>query len=134
MWLDNFVKIFGFHHSIFPRRGRLGKRRFSVSVVFSYLQWSHFVKCYPLISPKLGFFADFYSDISENLTNVYNFYYNTVVLRKEIVKTFKNCSFRTIFGQKLDQQGPCPKSSSFFLHITKGDHKLLRTFYFFKIL
>ena len=60
-------------------------------------------------------------------------HYNTVVL-KENAKTFKNCSFRTLFGQKLGQQRQCPESSSIcFLGITKGDYKLSGTFYFIKI-
>ena len=61
--------------------------------------------------------------------------YNAAVLKKKIGKTFKNRSFTTIFKQKQDQHGPHPKSSSiFFLKMTKGDHKLSRTFYFIKIL
>ena len=47
------------------------------------------------------------------LINIYNLCYNTAVLKK-ITKTFTNCSFRTVFGQKLGQQRPCPKSSSIF--------------------
>ena len=54
--------------------------------------------------------------------------------KKKNAKTFTNCLFRTLLGQKLGQQRPCPKSSSIFvLEITKGDHKLSVTLYFIKI-
>ena len=54
---------------------------------------------------------------------------------KKISETVKNCSLRTLFEQKLGQYGPRPKSSSIFcMEITKGDHKLSRTFYVIKIL
>ena len=78
----------------------------------------------PIGSTHFGFFfADFHWDMSGNLINIYNLHYNTVYSseKKKITKTFTNCSFRTIFGQKLRQLRPCPKSSSnfFFLEITR---------------
>ena len=72
--------------------------------------------------------------MSGNWINIYNFCYNTVVLEKKLGKTVKNCSFRILFGQKVGQHGPHPKSSwIFFVEVTQGDHKLSRTFYFIKI-
>ena len=54
--------------------------------------------------------------------------------QKKIGKTVKKCSARTLFGQKLAQYITRQKCSSiFFREITKGDHKLSRTFYFIKI-
>ena len=44
----------------------------------------------------------------------------TAIAVKKIAKAFTNCSFRTLLGQKLDQQRPCPKSSSIFF---SGDNK-----------
>ena len=44
---------------------------------------------------------------------------------KKITKAFTNCSFRTLFGQKLGQQRPCPKSSSIFF---SGDNKRIISF------
>ena len=94
-----------------------------------YLQWLILVKFYPLDPLNLDFFADFHWDMSGNLINIYNLCYNTVVLKK-IAKTFTDCSFRTLFGQKLSQQRPCPKSSSIFFFWRY--HKLFRTFYLSK--
>ena len=90
----------------------------------------------PFSSTHVGFFfADFYWDMLGQWTDIYNLCYHIVVLKKKINKTVKNCSSRTLFGQKLGQHGPHPTwSSNFFLKITKGDHKLSRTFYFIQIL
>ena len=72
--------------------------------------------------------------MSGNWINIYNFCYNTVVLEKKLGKTVKNCSFRILYGQKVGQHGPHPKSSWIFcVEVAKGDHKLSRTFYFIKI-
>ena len=84
-----------------------------------YLQWLSLAKFYPLDPPTLDFFADFHWDMSGNLINIYNLCYNTVVLK------LLNCSFRTLFGQKLGQQRPCPKSSSIFF---SGDNKRIISF------
>ena len=70
--------------------------------------------------------------MSENLINIYNLRYHTVVLKK-MLKLLQIALLGPYLGKKLGQQRPCPKSSSiFFLEITKGDHKLSRTFYFIK--
>ena len=70
--------------------------------------------------------------MSGNQFNVYNLYYNTVVLKK--IWYVKNCSFKILLGQKLGCHGPHPKSISIFcVEMTKGDHKLSRTVYFIKI-
>ena len=85
-----------------------------------YLQWLSLAKFYSLDPPTLDFFAVFHWDMSGNLINIYNLHYNIVVLKK-IAKAFTNCSFRILFGQKLGQQRPCPKSSLiFFLEITRA--------------
>ena len=129
IWLDNSMKNFYFHHSVFQRQGRSGKWHFFY-VIFSGGIWLNFT----FSSTQFGmFFPDFYWDMSGNWINTNNLSWNTVVMKK-IGKTFKKCSFRTIFGQNLDKHGPHPKSSSmFFVEITEGDHKLSRTFYFIKI-
>ena len=55
--------------------------------------------------------------------NIYNLCYHIVVLKKKPGKVVKNCSSRTLFGQKLGQHGPQPKwSSIIFLEIK--DNKL----------
>ena len=51
------------------------------------------------------------SSSSQNMAQNYNLRYNAVVLKK-IGKTFKSYCFKTLFGQKLDQHEPRPKSNS----------------------
>ena len=92
----------------------------------------NFGQVLPIRSTHFGFFLLIFIEICQEIELISNLCYNTVL--KKIVKTFTNCSFRTLFGQKFSQQRPCPKSSSkIFFEITKGDHKLSRTFYFIKI-
>ena len=62
--------------------------------------------------------------------------YNTVVLKKKIGKTVKNCSFEIILWQKTGHWASMSHTQNqaqfFFVEITKGD-KLSRTFYFIRI-
>ena len=50
--------------------------------------------------------------------------YNAVVLKKKNGKTFKNCSFRTLFRKKQAQHRPHPESCPIFLEITKENQEL----------
>ena len=121
------MKILDFNQSIFLTQDRSGKWHFIY--VISGLS---LVKFYLLDPSTMDFFIDFHWDMSENLINIYNLRYNTVVLKK-VAKTFTNCSFRTLFGQKTRPAEAMPKIKfNFFLEITKGDYKLSRTFYFIK--
>ena len=71
--------------------------------------------------------------MSENLINIYNLCYNIEVLKKN-GKTVKNCSLGSYLGKTLASVGHTQNQAQFFLkEITKGDHKLSRTFYFIKI-
>ena len=74
-------------------------------------------------------------------TAVYFFFFRSVqstdIFARETVRKkwvqLKNCSPRTLFGQKLGQHGPHPKSSSIIFLEIKEDHKLSINFYFIKV-
>ena len=103
-----------------------------LSGALCYLQWWNLVKFNPLDSTHFGIFCWFPLGFVRKLISIT--YVIMMLFWKKISKTLKNYSFRTLFGQKLGQHGPHPKSNLIlFLELTKGDHKLPRTFYFIKI-
>ena len=94
-----------------------------------YLQWLSLVKFYPLDPPTLDFFADFHWDMSGNLINIYNLRYNTVVLKKKSLKLLQIALLGPYLGKNSASRGHAQNQVQFFLEITKGDHKLSRTFF-----
>ena len=122
--LFDWTTPFDFHHSIFLRWDRSGMWLF-VYVIFSGWMWSNFTLQFHLLQK---FFANFQWDISGNWISIYNLCCNTVTLKKNC-KTFlvpnlvKNWAS---MGHAQDQVHIC------LLEITKGDHKLSKTFYFIK--
>ena len=63
--------------------------------------------------------------MSENrIINIYNLCYNTVVLKKIGDAFLKIALLQPYFRQKQGHHEPHPKTSSIFLKLTRGDHRL----------
>ena len=75
--------------------------------------------------------------MSGNGINIYNLCYNTVVLKKKLLKLLQIALLGPYLGKNSASRGDAQNQAQFFffffLEITKGAHKLLRTFYFIKI-
>ena len=69
-----------------------------------------------------------------DLIDINNLYCNPLVLKKNLVKPLKNCSFGPNLHKKGVIMSHAQNKKQFFLaEITKADHQLSENFYFIKI-
>ena len=81
---------------------------------------------------QIWFLAGFQLNMIGNSINIKNFYWNPLVLKKNLLKPLKNTSFWPTCAKK-GSPWTTPKTNNFFSAVAKPDHKLSKTFYFNKI-